>query len=157
MNIQLTDDSLRIEHRLPATAEKVFRYFTDTALAAKWMAPGDMQCVELEMDVVEGGSYRLTMADAAANSFTSTGTYSEVVPNKRLAYSWQWSHDDSPTTPPPQPPRIRLQCESFTGNVKPACRCSIWKTGSTRATSSDGAVFRSKTTTRAAVGQGRRL
>ena len=98
MNIQLTDDSLRIEHRLPATAEKVFRYFTDTALAAKWMAPGDMQCVELEMDVVEGGSYRLTMADAAANSFTSTGTYSEVVPNKRLAYSWQWSHDDSPTT-----------------------------------------------------------
>ena len=98
MNIQLTDDSLHIEHKLPATAEKVFRYFTDTAIAAKWMAPGDMHCVELEMDVVVGGSYRLTMADADSNSFTSSGTYSEVVPNRRLAYSWQWSQEGSPVT-----------------------------------------------------------
>ena len=57
-----------------------------------------MACVEMEMDVAVGGAYRLTMADGEDNRFTSTGTYSEVVPNRRLAYSWQWSHDDSPKT-----------------------------------------------------------
>lgn len=98
MNIELLDDSLCIEHTVAATAEKVFRCFTDDEIAARWMAPGAMECVEMQMDVVVGGAYRLTMQDSDNNRFTSTGTYSEVVPNRRLAYTWQWTHDDSPPT-----------------------------------------------------------
>lgn len=98
MKLQTTDDALNYEHVFSASVETVYQHFTDISLASQWMSPGDVRVRNLEMEAKKGGSFRIEMENPDGEVFISCGTYSEVIPNKRLAYSWQWQHDDNPVT-----------------------------------------------------------
>ncbi len=41
----------------------------------------------MEVEAKIGGVYRLTMPDGS----TAEGTFSAIVPNERVCYSWQWA------------------------------------------------------------------
>lgn len=103
MDIKIDDDAIRIKQVFPATVKKVFHCFTKGKIAQKWMAPGEMNCVEMEMDAVPGGKFRLTMENPNAENpkkerYTATGVYTQVLENERLAYTWQWQDAESPIT-----------------------------------------------------------
>jgi len=98
MDLQLKDDALSYEHVFSASVETVYQHFTDISLASQWMSPGNVQVKNLMMEPVAGGNFRLEMENPDGEIFTSCGTYSEVIPNKRLAYTWQWQHDENPVT-----------------------------------------------------------
>jgi uncharacterized protein YndB with AHSA1/START domain len=57
----------------------------------KWYAPGDDYSVPVaEADVRIGGRYRLVMKAPDGAEHDVGGVYREVVPNRKLVFTWAW-------------------------------------------------------------------
>ena len=80
---------VRQETQIAAPQATVFAFLTDPDKLLRWMGTG------AEMDSQPGGIYLLKNV---AGSHTARGTFREVVPVHRLAYSFGW--DDRPGVPP---------------------------------------------------------
>jgi uncharacterized protein YndB with AHSA1/START domain len=86
----IKDRTLVMARRLPATAEAVFRAWTDDRELAKWMGPEDMTIPEAVADPREGGNYRITMRAKDGKQFTVAGQYCEIRPAERIVMTWAW-------------------------------------------------------------------
>jgi len=87
------DESTRLEIRrvLRAPVAAVYAAWTDPAQVSRWMAPSDdFGPTEATMDVRVGGRYRIVMHGADGETHRVGGVFEEVVPNRRLVYSWAW-------------------------------------------------------------------
>ena len=75
---------VRRETHVPAPPATVFAFFTDPDKLMRWMGNGAM------MEPHPGGLYLL---QGVAGKATARGTFKEVVPVHRLAYSFGWDHN----------------------------------------------------------------
>lgn len=83
--------SLNLQRTFPASVERVWKAWTDPESVRQWYAPGAYSIPEIEMDVKQGGQYKIVMHNADTDSRqTLTGTYRDVQPERKLVYSWQW-------------------------------------------------------------------
>jgi uncharacterized protein YndB with AHSA1/START domain len=83
--------TFRLTRTFPAPREKVFRAWTDPAELTKWWGPEGYATPQAEVDLREGGRYRLAMRKLPdGETFYLTGTYREVRPPARLVYTWRW-------------------------------------------------------------------
>ncbi|HEX7889522.1 MAG TPA: SRPBCC domain-containing protein [Ramlibacter sp.] len=83
--------SLRLVRRYPVAPEKVWRAWTDPQALSAWFGPGEANSVTLaEMDVREGGRYRIRFHTPDGEEHEVSGTYEGVEANRRLAFSWAW-------------------------------------------------------------------
>lgn len=87
------DRTIVIERTFAAPPERVFRAWTDPATLTKWWGPEGYTTPEYKMDVRPGGQYRTTMVGPAGESHTCSGMYREVVPAKRLVFTWAWEEN----------------------------------------------------------------
>jgi len=56
-----------------------------------WMAPNDaFKETEVAMDVRVGGRYRIVMHAPNGETHRVGGVYKEIIPNKKLVYTWAW-------------------------------------------------------------------
>jgi uncharacterized protein YndB with AHSA1/START domain len=78
-----------VMRRIAAAPETVFSFFTD---ADRWIA---WQGVEGEIDATPGGALRIRMPGGQ----TASGEFVEVVPNRRLVFTWGWEGDAPPIAP----------------------------------------------------------
>jgi uncharacterized protein YndB with AHSA1/START domain len=91
-----TKPSLALNRHYPVAPEKVWRAWTDPQAVAKWWGPGPGEPVSLaELDVRVGGRFRIVFGGADGKMHECAGTYKEVVPNKKLVFTWSWPN----TTP----------------------------------------------------------
>lgn len=76
-----------------APARLVFEAWSKPELFKKWWVPRSMGMTlrSCEMDVRNGGTYRLVFGDDPANPMAFFGNYLEVVPNKRIV----WTNEES--------------------------------------------------------------
>jgi uncharacterized protein YndB with AHSA1/START domain len=81
-------------------ARIVFEAWTQPELFRQWWVPKSMgmSLLSCEMDVRVGGKYRLVFAHEASESMAFFGTYLEVTPHSRLAWTNQEGGDDGPVT-----------------------------------------------------------
>jgi len=80
---------IQIETVVNADINKVWEYWNSPEHITKWaFASDDWECPHAENDVKVGGKFLTRMAakDGSA-SFDVVGTYTEVVPNSKLAYT----------------------------------------------------------------------
>jgi uncharacterized protein YndB with AHSA1/START domain len=83
--------ALELSHRFAAPREKVFEAWTDPEVLRRWWAAAPTWDTPLaEVDLREGGSYRLSMRTDTGDVHTVRGEYTEVRPPERLAYTWAW-------------------------------------------------------------------
>jgi uncharacterized protein YndB with AHSA1/START domain len=84
--------SLTLTRRLNAASEKVYAAWADAEKLAQWFGPAQVQpgTVKAEMDVRVGGRYRISFENGKGEYFEVGGVYREVVPNRRLVFSWAW-------------------------------------------------------------------
>ena len=73
-------DEIAREIRIAAAPEIVFTYFTDPQKIVRW------QGVSAELDPRPGGLFRVTFG----SGFSVRGAYVEVVPPRRVVYTWGW-------------------------------------------------------------------
>ena len=75
----------------PVACEKVWRAWTDPQALSSWFGPGDTQRVEsAALDVRVGGSYHIRFFTEDGLDHDVAGTYQEVVPHRRLSFTWAW-------------------------------------------------------------------
>ncbi len=85
-----TTPSLTIKRRLNATPAEVFEAWTDPKLLMQWFGPENVVTQEVSVDARVGGGFRVVMLEDTGERHEVSGTYSEVVSNERLVFSWSW-------------------------------------------------------------------
>lgn len=82
---------LRLTRRYPVAPARVWRAWTDPQALSAWFGPGEPGSVTLaELDVRPGGSYRIRFHTPDGEEHEVSGSYEEVVPERRLVFSWAW-------------------------------------------------------------------
>lgn len=83
--------SLTLTRFYPVRPEKVWRAWTDPQALASWFGPGGPQPVAAaELDVRVGGRYRVLFGGLNGREHEVRGVYRDVVPNRRLVFTWTW-------------------------------------------------------------------
>jgi len=84
--------SLTLKRRLNAGPEQVYAAWTDPQKIARWFGPGSVKaCSErASIDARVGGRYRISFDTESGEHFEVGGVYREMVPNRRLVFSWAW-------------------------------------------------------------------
>ncbi|MCW5750733.1 MAG: SRPBCC domain-containing protein [Alphaproteobacteria bacterium] len=85
-----TRPSLTLRRRYVAPPEKVFQAFTDPLMLVGWLGGGDVTPELAETDPRPGGRYRIVMHGAAGERHEVGGVYREVLPGRRLVFTWAW-------------------------------------------------------------------
>jgi uncharacterized protein YndB with AHSA1/START domain len=78
---------------LKATPARVFEALIKPDLIQRWMCPEVLTVASIENDPVVGGTFRLVMLEADGRTYPATGTYREIDPPRRLAFSWTWENE----------------------------------------------------------------
>jgi uncharacterized protein YndB with AHSA1/START domain len=88
----VTGHALTIERRFRAPAQRVFEAFTSPEVMRRWWHPErDWATSAAEVDLRVGGAIRVVMGDPRAGTeYGAGGTYTEVDPPRRVAFTWQW-------------------------------------------------------------------
>jgi uncharacterized protein YndB with AHSA1/START domain len=82
---------LNLVRSYPVAPEKVWRAWTDAQALKKWWGPGPGDPVAVaELDVRVGGRFRIVFGGAKGTDHEVQGTYKEVVPNRKLVFTWTW-------------------------------------------------------------------
>ena len=83
--------SLHIRRVYEAPVAAVWAAWTDPEQMKQWMGPSDaFGESEVTMDLRVGGRYRIVMHAPDGETHRVGGVYREVVPNKKLVYTWAW-------------------------------------------------------------------
>jgi uncharacterized protein YndB with AHSA1/START domain len=92
MEVRTTEKpSLNIKRHYPVAPEKVWRAWTDPQALKRWFGPGGFDPVSVaEVDVRVGGRYRICFGGPDGNLHEAQGVYREVVPNRKLVFTWTW-------------------------------------------------------------------
>ncbi len=89
------EGELRLERSFAASPEEVFDAWTSPEVLRRWwLADRAWRVPVAEVDLREGGGYRLSMEDPSSGSrHTVVGRYLEVRRPERLVYSWSWEDE----------------------------------------------------------------
>ena len=82
-------DALVVERRVRASPETVFAFFAEPARWLQW------QGVEAELDPRPGGTFRMNVRGDG----WASGRFLEVLPPRRIVFTWGWELEGSPLAP----------------------------------------------------------
>ena len=85
---------LVLERVFAHPVEAVFEAWTDQNAMRQWIGPTGFQAPGAEFDPRVGGEYVVPMISPEGNTHTARGVVQELVPNKRLRFSWAWDQED---------------------------------------------------------------
>ena len=88
--------TLALKRLIKAPRERVFEAWTDPEELKKWFGPDeDIVVPGVKVDLRVGGKYRIQMKKPDGEFHTAVGTYREIKPPERLAFTWAWEKDGS--------------------------------------------------------------
>jgi uncharacterized protein YndB with AHSA1/START domain len=85
------DREIVVERIFDAPRDLVFRAFTDPELIPQWWGPRDTETIVDRMDVRTGGDWRFIHRNADGSETAFRGTFREVTPPERVAWTFEWS------------------------------------------------------------------
>ncbi|HKP30009.1 MAG TPA: SRPBCC domain-containing protein [Gemmatimonadales bacterium] len=88
MNATTEDLKLEIKRVLSAPIDRVFAAWTDPQSLRQFITPGNPGHADVECDVRVGGKFRIAMHGKDGKVFQHNGEYLEVLPPKRLKFTW---------------------------------------------------------------------
>jgi uncharacterized protein YndB with AHSA1/START domain len=89
--------TLRMKRTFQAPAQAVFDAWTTEEVMRRWWHAGnDWETPEATVDLRVGGSVRVVMRNPHEDvEYGGGGTYTEIDPPRRLAFTWIWDRDPS--------------------------------------------------------------
>lgn len=86
---------LEIKRFINAPPDRVYAAWADPAQLKQWFGPENVRTRNLEADARVGGKYRWDLTNADGEEMTVYGEYRELVPNKKIVFTWRWDDDDA--------------------------------------------------------------
>lgn len=84
----MTNNSVSLHRVLKASPEKIYRAFTTANAMASWLPPYGFVCTVQEMNVHEGGTYKMSFQNfSTGNAHSFGGKYIELKPNEFIKYT----------------------------------------------------------------------
>jgi uncharacterized protein YndB with AHSA1/START domain len=87
--------SLEIKRFINAPRARVYEAWTDPAQLKQWWGPERVQTRNFTADARIGGKYRWKLLNQEGEEMTVFGEYRELVPGKKIVFTWQWEDDDA--------------------------------------------------------------
>ena len=91
METEQNSSVIQIERQFDVDPATLFSAWTEGAHLKKWWHPMGESTTDVKNELEEGGAVEYNFGDSGLQI---TGTYSEVVPNEKLVYSWVWNIND---------------------------------------------------------------
>jgi uncharacterized protein YndB with AHSA1/START domain len=83
--------SLTLVRKFNAPPDRVWRALTQPEALKQWMAPSDeFKVPRAEADLRVGGRYNIVMQSPDGDLHDVRGAYREIVPDRKLVYTWAW-------------------------------------------------------------------
>jgi uncharacterized protein YndB with AHSA1/START domain len=82
---------LTLSRIIRAPREEIFAALTDPKLLVQWWGPGAVSCPEAEVDLREGGEYRLANLETDGSMIWISGRFERVRRPEELVYTWSIS------------------------------------------------------------------
>lgn len=101
--------SLAMVRRLNSSAAEVFAAWTEPELLAQWLVPGSSVVNTVSMDLREGGNFTIEGQDPAGENYVITGSYCEIVQDRRLIMTWSYSGPVTGLKGPPSLVTVDIQ------------------------------------------------
>jgi uncharacterized protein YndB with AHSA1/START domain len=79
---------VRLHRTIPAPPERVYRAWLEPELLRRWLAPGSLKVMGVEVDERVGGHYRIRHAHADGEVGGFECELLELVPAKRIVFRW---------------------------------------------------------------------
>ena len=96
-----------------APRERVWQAWTEVERLKQWWGPGGDDPVWLaEVDVRVGGRFRIVFGGPQGRDHECAGVYREVVPNRKLVFSWCW-----PNTTPERVSQVTVLFKQVAGGT----------------------------------------
>ena len=86
--------SLQIKRFINAPRARVYAAWTDPAQLKEWWGPETVRTRNFVADVRVGGKYRWDLINQEDEEMSVFGEYRELVPEKRIVFTWKWDDDD---------------------------------------------------------------
>jgi uncharacterized protein YndB with AHSA1/START domain len=86
--------SLEIKRFINAPRARVYAAWTDPAQLREWFGPVWVRTCELVADPRVGGGFRWDVINCDGKEVTIQGEYREVVPGKRIVFTWKHCDDE---------------------------------------------------------------
>lgn len=90
----LQADELRIERLIAAPPDKIYALWTDPDRLVQWWGPEGYDIPEHALDIRPGGAWRTVMRSPTGSRHAVSGVYREMVPSRRLVFTWGWEDGD---------------------------------------------------------------
>lgn len=85
----MNSSSLVIKKQINATCQQLFEACSKPEFMQQWMFPPMKDWkARASNEFKVGGSYKLEMFGNDGNIYTHTGEYKEIIPNKKIAFTW---------------------------------------------------------------------
>lgn len=81
--------TLVVRRTIRASAEQLFKAWTEPAQLKNWWGPRPVTCVEAEVDLRVGGLYRIANQFPDGRILWISGEFEVVDPPHKLVYSWR--------------------------------------------------------------------
>ncbi len=95
--VEPRDDAIAITRVVRAAPDKVFEAWTDAGHLSQWWGPRDgrrdFSTPRVEVDLRPGGAFRTCIRSPRGDDYWARGTYSEIDPPRRLAFSHAWENE----------------------------------------------------------------
>jgi uncharacterized protein YndB with AHSA1/START domain len=104
--------SVTIVRRIKASPASVWAAITQPALMMQWWGPDAGPTLSVEVDVRPGGRFSVVFRLLNGDEHNPTGIYREVVPEKKLVFTW-----DLPGSPEPQS-LVTFRLKPFEGGTE---------------------------------------
>ena len=83
---KIENRSLHVAALLPASADKVWKAWTDPEQIAEWWGPDGFTNTIHKMDLVPGGEWRLTMHGPDGKNYPNRSEFREIVPQQKIVF-----------------------------------------------------------------------
>lgn len=98
-----TDKGFTLVRQLDASPDRIWTAWTDPDQIAEWWHPRGVRTPRetVSVDVRPGGEYTYTMVDEVTGGgpIVTVGVYREVVPGRKLVFTWGEQADDDDDRP----------------------------------------------------------
>lgn len=82
--------NVTIVRRIKAPPSEVYAALTEPEHIMRWWCPDAGSTLSAEVDVQAGGRFSIVFRMLNGDEHNPTGVYQEVVPEKKIAFTWEW-------------------------------------------------------------------